>query len=363
MTMLTSKGRCFGAGRKARRGFTLLELVVVIFILAILVALLLPGVRRSRGAAQRAQCRNNLKQLGLALHNYHDVYGQFPLPGIVSARMEGAYEVAVGSASSWGTALLPYLDQANLANGYDTKRAAFDPVNRMVVESVVPVFVCPSTPREKNVVEFHLPAGTMVYPMLVTAEDATTRYGACDYMQSSGVASAFRKHAYAGHDPPQGKLGAMDQILIVPDAALGQMLGNPKLARESRISDITDGTSQTMALSECAGRNELWRKGKRVREGEDATAFARQRMMGGGGWADPFNQAWINGRQKDGTGMGGPCAINCSNEPDAGLSSFHSGGAHATLADGAVRFLSEGLNPYVLAGLVTRAGGEEVGEF
>lgn len=208
-----------------------------------------------------------------------------------------------------------------------------------------------------------MPKGTMVYPMLVTAQEYRTKYGVSDYLQISGVASAFRKHAYRDREEPQGKLGAMDQILVVPDQGLAHFLGKTSLARNTTIDDITDGTSQTLIISENAARNDLWRREKKISGSRDADAEQRQLMIGGGGWADPLNQSWLNGRLADGTGMGGPCAINCSNEPDAGLYSFHTGIVHALMADGSARGLNENLDPYILGSLITKKGGEKPGAF
>ncbi|MCA9095916.1 MAG: DUF1559 domain-containing protein [Planctomycetaceae bacterium] len=351
-----------GKGR-SRRGFTLLELVVVICIIGLLISLLLPSVRSSRGAAKRTQCRNNMKQIGLAMHNYHDVYGQFPLPGIVSASLVGKNHVDVGSAVSWGTELLPFLDQLNVYNKYSVNVAAFDAENAEAVGVVIPTYLCPSSPRDSNQYEFSMPKGTMVYPMLATAKEYRTKYGASDYIQISGVASEFRKYAYRERVEPQEKIGAMDQLLIVPDEGLRTFLGNPNLTRNSSINDITDGTSYTLLISENAGRNQLWRRGKKISDKVDAEGVKRQSMTGGGGWGDPFNQTWLNGRKADGTGMGGPCAINCSNEPDAGLYGFHDKVATVLMADGSARYLSESLDAYVLGGLVTKRGGETVGSF
>ena len=124
----------------SQRGFSLIELLVVLVILAIAAALLLPPVTRSsRGGARRAQCRNNLKQIGLALHNYHDDYDTFPPAFTVNAEGRPLH--------SWRTLLLPYLDQQPLYNQLDLSKPWDDPANAMLFEKArVPIFACPSNP-------------------------------------------------------------------------------------------------------------------------------------------------------------------------------------------------------------------------
>jgi prepilin-type processing-associated H-X9-DG protein len=134
--------------------------------------------------------------------------------------------------------------------------------------------------------------------------------------------------------------------------------------RGTKIRDITDGPSTTIQVSEVAARNALYR-GNTIVNPPDPEAIAQQ-LTGGGAWADLFNgELWVRGRRFDGTdsGRGGPCAVNCSNMRGAGLYSFHEGGAHILLCDGAVRFISENIAAQTLAGLITAAKNEVVGEF
>ena len=137
-----------------RRGFTLIELLVVIAIIAILVALLLPAVQQAREAARRTSCRNNLKQLGLALHNYHDVHRTFPAgyysyptrdgSGPAWARIDPQTWDA-GPGWGWGTMLLPYVDQANVANQIDPEGQIWDPAYTDQIATNLSVFRCPSS--------------------------------------------------------------------------------------------------------------------------------------------------------------------------------------------------------------------------
>src|ERR1041384_123408 len=126
---------------RARRGFTLIELLVVIAIIAILIALLLPAVQQAREAARRTQCKNNLKQIGLAMHNYHDAYATFPL--------SSSWELGPGDCFAlrrWSVRILPYFEQSNLYSRWDINKGPFQSPNRQLLTNPVPLYLCPTTP-------------------------------------------------------------------------------------------------------------------------------------------------------------------------------------------------------------------------
>jgi len=344
--------------RARNRAFTLIELLVVIAIIAILIALLLPAVQQAREAARRTQCKNNLKQLGLAFHNYHDTFQTFPKPAILGLTVGSGLEIR--QAASWGTLLLPYLDQGPVYNLYNTNSSPFDPSNVIATETVLNAFLCPSTPRSNNVLEYTIPSGTVLgggFPG--TATDNYFRGGASDYSTLNGM---FDDFAIAANGSPSARRGWGTwsiRVLDVPSFSDG--------GDGCRIRDITDGTSNTIQVAEVANRNELWRDGKLVPL-TDPEAQA-QAISGGGAWADVFSgENWVAGRLYDGTDSGssdggGPCAVNCSNFRGAGLYSWHTGGAQILLCDGSVRFISENLSQTVLGALITSQSGEVVGEF
>ena len=287
-----------------RHGFTLIELLVVIAIIAVLIGLLLPAVQKVREAAARMQCANNLHQLGLALQNYHDVYGSFP-PGQVRAPYAW-WTVNHG----WAVFILPYIEQQSLYNAYDWDQALAAQANQGVVARPLKNFCCPSTSEQDR------------------------------YDTKGGLLPSYGGKAACGDYAPTWYV---DPALTTGDSQ-GVLAPNCM----TKLTDITDGTSNTILLTEDAGRPRQWRAG---RPGDDQT-------IEGGPWAGFWTGITLQGSTFDGTSRPGPCALNCSNDHE--VYSFHTGGANAVFADGSVRFLPEGMNNHVLAALITRAGGEVV---
>jgi prepilin-type N-terminal cleavage/methylation domain-containing protein len=204
--------------KKRCAGFTLIELLVVIAIIAILMALLLPAVQGAREAARRTQCKNNLKQFGLALHNYHDVFDTFP-PGMRFRNKE--YEPVGGAFFS----LLPYLDQANVTFTIDPSLEWFM-IPPAMAQQVLPLFVCPSDPA---------PNPTF-YPVIEAAGfpcGGTTANSS--YALNLGVNDAIC------HSPGVGAPPVTPQSGVFANQS------------KTRIASIIDGTSNTLALCEAAG--------------------------------------------------------------------------------------------------------------
>ena len=354
---------------RIHRAFTLIELLVVIAIIAVLIALLLPAVQQAREAARRTQCKNNLKQIGLAMFNYESTHSRFPLPTMYNLGNGSAGFGGTLTTSVWSLSILPYIDQANVANLYNTNLSAFDPANAAAGQAVISGYLCPSTPRDSNAVSY---SNSIVVPIgLSTQPWALNNAGAIDYICTMQVTKSFVNFAYntSGSSTVDGW-------------GVGGMVfgGTPvNVPNGSRISDITDGASNTLLIGELAGRNKLYLKGKVVAPiattypavGADDAGW--QQIFGGGAWVDPSNGQWkLSGRLYDGTGSLGPCTINCSNshlkpgdtaQYSAGLYAFHTGGAHVVLCDGSVRFLNENINNITLIGLVSAQRGEVLGEF
>ena len=309
---------------KLRQGFTLIEVLVVIAIIAVLIGLLLPAVQKVRAAADRMQCSNNLKQLGLALHNYHDVNRVFP-PAYVNLGPYGSsgYSITHG----WAPFLLPYIEPQALANLYRWDLPFYVAANQAVVARHLTLFQCPATPEQDRYMTFGPWA-------------AFGTRGACgDYTITLGVDSLLAQLGWV--DRVGDYRGALTNM---PVAAL--ML-SPSLTG-TRMADITDGTSTTILVTEGAGRPRLWQAG----------AAGPDQAIEGGPWDHYKGSIILQGSTLDGKTIPGPCALNCTNDHE--VYAFHTGGANAVFADGHVQFLQAGMDIRVLARLITRAGGEVV---
>jgi prepilin-type N-terminal cleavage/methylation domain-containing protein/prepilin-type processing-associated H-X9-DG protein len=310
-----------------RRGFTLIELLVVIAIIAVLIGLLLPAVQKVREAASRMACANNLKNLGLAAHNYHDAQKKFP-PGAVGPFTPSFPQYLQLKHHGLGTYLLPYLEQDALFRQYSWDVSWFDPPNQLAVNTQLRIWQCPSA-ESNRIVDGSLP--TIAPP----PEAPSNGTAACGDYAGMGVVDAGL--VLAGViDPPGG-----------PRDERGHYEGVFPINRATRLIDITDGASATILMAECAGRPQLWRGRVQI----------PNLWLTGGPWASR-NLLWGRGASADGTAFFGTCAVNCTNDRE--VYSFHPGGANVVFADGHVRFLRADINIRVFAALVTRAGGEVV---
>jgi prepilin-type N-terminal cleavage/methylation domain-containing protein len=290
------------AGREGRRGFSLLELVVVIAIITLIMALLLPAIQRVRATLDRLLCANHLRQLAIGLHNHHGDFNKLPPAG-----------VSKPARYSWAVLILPYLEEDSTYHQFNLDRGWDDSFNQPAASRFIKVLMCPaaagSGPRD-------LPfAGHL--------------YGPCDYSPIFNV------------DPGLIATGLLDPWS-------GNPLGMLDFS-EARFADVYDGLSNTILLAEVAGRPNWFRKRQFVGE---TSAPA--------GWATFNNLTPINldGFSHDGGTQWGPCAINCTNIHE--VYSFHPHGAHVVFGDGRVALLKENISIKVLAALVTRAGGEIV---
>ncbi len=314
---------------RQKRGFTLIELLVVIAIIAILIALLLPAVQQAREAARRTQCKNNLKQLGLAFHNYHDVYLAFPNGSHPTPTYLGG-----GYHMGWAVKLFPYIEQANRYAAMQALspnpiselgpwRLATAPHNGAdPIWGPVPGLNCPSSPL-----------GERSPDIVVTVAPHIVSQGALHYRACSG-----RVEDVANPTDPNSHRFANSGI-IYPLSKV-------------RIGDITDGTSNTILLGESSSS-----------QGWSAA------MKAGWGGIQPWTWGmywYVDTRRLtvDSKHIEFPINFrgNFGNNATP-YTSTHTGGAQFAMGDGSCRFISENIDLGVLKSLGTRAGGEVVGEF
>jgi len=326
-------------GTNRSRGFTLIELLVVIAIIAILIALLLPAVQQAREAARRSTCKNNMKQIALAMHNYHDVHRCFPY---------GNRELSHGAGfmiirETWFQQILPYVDQANMYNAHSSYHQ-----NQMATTGGGPTlsdrtFVWDTPASIKNT-----PVATFMCPSNPSGSGQHNNNG----FQGNYVTCY-------GDVYMRGVSGTAANGLFWESSS-------------TRFRDITDGSSNTMMLGEVIVRAP---NSAAVTFGE-AGSYWR-----GGSW----NEYGFTALETPNTsapdriyGAGSPPTCKDANDPNApciGLSSslggvthnfarsYHVGGVHVAVADGAVRFISNNIHLPTWQGLATRSGGEVLGEY
>ena len=342
-----------------RSAFTLLELLVVIAIVAVLIALLLPAVQKVREAANRMGCANNLKQMGVALHHYHDTFGSFP-PGMVASASDDLEQ----GANSGFVPLLAFVEQQSWLGHWDPGKAWYEPPNFDTVSIQVKLYLCPSNRTSGNVdLQF----------LVSTAGRPLPNPAACDYLLSKGTNAALCR------------------VTAVPPQARGAFDVNTR----TRLLDIRDGTSHTFAIGEGAGNNPRYG----IRQYYPETTPATDLFPGQPEWMD---QSWSSGPLATKTLHSNPflfgsCSgvtaqrgghnpvmdepmnqapvlaaryyhTDCTNSgttPGAydtisGFRSVHPGGCNFLFCDGSVHFLDQSVSAATYRALSTIAGGEAV---
>lgn len=331
---------------RKRHGFTLIELLVVIAIIAILVALLLPAVQQAREAARRSSCKNNLKQIGLALHNYHDTHNVFPF----STSADGSVETGNASIASttgfalnargW-TMLLPFLEQAPLFDLYDSSAPAGEYVRGGAV------LASPITSSSPNAVV----VSTLVNTLMCPSDDGNPRYtgNTINYRVYSGAAANGHGGAKTSYDFSVARYSSSAGQWATVGKTTRRMFG---VYSKTRFRDIKDGTSNTVAVAETTfevknGVAPTWGYSKWVGGGVDFTYSRGINYWTCCSWHSPANANLTRNSLGDWSAPG----------------STHPGGMQVCLADGSVRFISENIDTTTRRNLAYIADGNVLGEF
>jgi prepilin-type N-terminal cleavage/methylation domain-containing protein len=310
-----------GGWMRRQRGFTLIELLVTIAVISVLIALLLPAVQSAREAARRTQCANNLKQIALALHNYHDIHRTFPPAAI---RPPGFVDNGRDQPrSTWAIAILPMIEQAPLYRLYDATRNSTDLANFGFTSSNVSAYRCPTDV-----------AGDLWFEPVLGAPFTRGNYAA-NYGSGSWGQTYWDDKQY------RGVMGQNDGL---------------------RIAEITDGSSNTVCVAEIRSQNS-------VSDNRGAWAFPSPGASSVGldcdnlcrGINDDPASDWIP--YCDAIPAGLPCNFQNTQDSNAGPRSLHTGTATVALCDGSVRLVSETVSIDILRQIFTSGDGEVVGEF
>jgi prepilin-type N-terminal cleavage/methylation domain-containing protein/prepilin-type processing-associated H-X9-DG protein len=321
---------------KSQRGFSLIELLVVISIISILIALLLPAVQQAREAARRTQCKNNMKQIGLALHHYHDNYQTFPPGYLIQPKVNpvmGTPNANGDNGPGW-TALftiLPQIEQANLYTMFNIDVPCWNPANAIQARTPLSVYRCPSDPSASGV--YNVVDGCSSSPNVLAT-----------FSLSNYVANAGQIEVWSTPGDLSGK-------------ANGPFYRNSTV----RVADVTDGLTNTVFFGEQTSYHTIGATWVGIVPGSQTCPTARFSYAGSDEAAPQINVH---------SGPGGPFenppVIHPPNN-ELGLVdemySMHPDGCNVLLGDGSVRFATRFMDKMVWSALATKSGGEVVGEW
>jgi len=341
-----------------RKAFTLIELLVVIAIIAILISLLLPAVQQAREAARRTQCKNNLKQMGLALFNYEDTHGLFPPSCIINPYPDGtAYGITYGDSQrvcppgfGWGVCLLPFFEQGSLYNQFNFNDAVWSPGNAPAARTKVQVFLCPSATGGSD-------------GFNIQQEGMDNRHGV-DMVRSDGSTIFFAHSHYvtnAGVNQPWGRTTAYCYNFDIPEpvpSAPDAIINGPFYPNShTRVRDVPDGLSNTIFIGERSSIlcNNTW-----VGVVPNAVVVPRLDLRP---WQSENNAATdlVGCHSGPDTHDHPQVIIHAPNNPFGHTDEMwgdHGAGCNVLFGDGTVRYYTAFTDGYVWVNLSTRNGGE-----
>jgi prepilin-type N-terminal cleavage/methylation domain-containing protein/prepilin-type processing-associated H-X9-DG protein len=299
----------------ARRAFTLVELLVVLAVIGILLSLMLPAVQQARESARRITCANNLRQLGLGMHQYHDLHSCFPPGSQVADIRTHPFSKSFG----WPIMLLPHVEQRNLYQSFDFNGDAQSPQHRPLITTILPIFVCPSDPSGGFLVESTTPG-------------SEGQMAPSCYFGVAGTNALFQSLTAAD-------CLSFDNNGLRPQIQSGVLFGNSSI----RVADVTDGLSNTLMLGERGVVGQFGRWGGPGEFYQCPWGLADVVLPG-----TMANQGFSGGiRAKDGT-----------RHDRYSWWSYHSGGVNFLLADGSLRFRSSSTDVSIQTAMSTRSGSE-----
>jgi prepilin-type N-terminal cleavage/methylation domain-containing protein/prepilin-type processing-associated H-X9-DG protein len=329
--------------RSGRRGFTLIELLVVIAIIGILIGLLLPAVQKIRDSAAKAQCTNNLKQIGLALHSYHDTQGSFP-PGYLDGNTNpnSTPDNDVGPGWGWASFLLPYVEQQNVCNQIHFSVTVGVGSNAAISQLPLKVYLCPADGTQETIIIYD---STFTVPVVMLAHG---NYVGCNGWEECFNGAGGNPQAGSGTDGDPGGLG---------QAGVGVFWRNSR----NRVASVTDGLSNTIFVGERCGAHSptTWTG---AYPGGRCPAWMSTQP-----WTAPYTPP--PGPPYDNADFGEalvlahgnfthlPNADNPFYDPDT-FWSMHTGGANFLFGDGSVHFLASSIDGWTYTTLCTISGGE-----
>lgn len=366
--------------RRRSRGFTLVELLVVIAIIAALAALIFPAVQAARATSKRSASQSNLRNIALAILNYEAQNGSFPIAG----RVPGDTKPRLG----WITQVLPQLERRDLYSRYNFEKDWFAAENIAVTATQIPVLIDPASPQPDRY-DDRPESGAAFGTGTLNVTGPSVLVGITDYASIRSVdprlftptgTTSSGTPGVGGPNPGGSGIGASGGVATGGTYASTKTLGAYVNATgngimppniKARLADVTDGVSHTILLAESHARPYLYRRGKKV------SNDLKTVRVNGGGWSRNANDIRLQGFNRDGSEEIGPFGINAANgvQVDAasgnltstygtdgtgGIYSFHAGGAHVAFGDASVKFLSEKVDIAVLASLVTRDQNELV---